>query len=71
LTFRGGLLGFGWDDGAWAAASAPPSGELFGGVRDERLGPLLPPPPPGGATLGISRRVISPCPTVQRFVVIQ
>ena len=41
-------------------------GGSFGGVRDERFGPGA-----GGATFGIRRRVIKPCPTVQRFVVIQ
>ena len=45
-------------------------GGSFGGVRDDRLG-ADGEGPPGKPTLGISRRVISPCPTVQRFVVIQ
>src|SRR5439155_19908103 len=40
----------------------------FGGVREVRFGPA---PPVGGGVFGIKRRVISPCPTVQRLVVIQ
>src|SRR6266542_3781869 len=60
FTRRGGALGF-----AAAGAPAPSSRTSFGGVREERFGPV------GGATFGISRLVISPCPTVHRLVVIQ
>jgi hypothetical protein len=37
----------------------------FGGVRDDRLSGV------GAGARCTSRRVISPCPTVQRFVVAQ
>src|SRR5262249_30029029 len=52
--------------GAGAGEGAAPSVSSvtsFGGVREERFG--------GGAGLGTIRRVMIPCPTVQRLVVIQ
>jgi hypothetical protein len=69
LTRRGGpLLAFG--AGTSAVGVSPSGGGSLGGVRDDRLGPDEA-GPDGGPTFGIKRRVIKPCPTVQRFVVIQ
>jgi len=64
-TFRGAdETAAGAGAGGWAGASPSWAGlSSFGGVRDERFG--------GGAAFGIILRVISPWPTVQRFVVTQ
>ncbi len=65
FTRRGGP-GAGFGGGTSASGCAPSSSVLaFAGVRDERFCVV------GGATFGIRRRVMSPWPTVQRFVVIQ
>ena len=64
FTRRGWLLA-GLAAGS-GSASGSPGVASFGGVREDRFGPEA-----GGATFGISRRVIRPCPTVHRFVVIQ
>src|SRR5206468_2484383 len=58
-TIRGWPGGGGF--GSFAPSPASPSPRSFGGVRDVRFS--------GGAGFGVSRRVTSPCPTVQRFVV--
>jgi len=44
---------------------------IFGGVRDERFGPVEAAATAAGFGFGTSLRVISPWPTVQRLVVIQ
>src|SRR6185436_17880494 len=45
------------------SGSGSGAGASFGGVRELRFG--------GGTGFGVSLRVISPCPVVQRFVVSQ
>src|SRR5438093_5509347 len=64
FTRRGWLwLGLGVSAGTAACAWAGSAG--FGGVREVRFWGV------GAAIFGIRRRVIRPCPTVHRFVVIQ
>src|SRR5207253_3086546 len=68
-TLRGGCCeragaGFG-ASGSRAAPLPPPSPSSRGGVRELRFSSM------GAGVFGMSRRVISPCPTVQRFVVTQ
>src|SRR5205085_8943853 len=63
FTRRGCAGGFGFGRAAPSPASG--GGSSCGGVRDERFGIV------GGGVFGMSRRVTRPCPTVQRFVVIQ
>src|SRR4029077_18950192 len=69
-TLRGGCCdragaGFG-GSGLFAAPVPPPSPSSRGGVRE-----LFFSKSDGAGVFGISRLVISPCPTVQRFVVTQ
>ena len=57
-------MGFDFGSGCFRAASSPSPSPPRGGVREERFG--------GGAPFfGMSWRVISPWPTVHRFVVTQ
>jgi hypothetical protein len=66
-TWRGrceaGGAGFG--DGDSGCAPLPLEPSSFGGVRELRLSTV------GAGVRATSRRVISPCPTVHRFVVTQ
>src|SRR6266542_2171263 len=60
-TTRGCPVGFGGGSAGVAPSPSPP--RCFRGVRELRFGV--------GTGFGASRRVTRPCPTVQRFVVIQ
>ena len=57
--------------GGCFGVSATAGASTFAGVRDERFGPAAAVAAVAGFGLGTSLRVIRPCPTVQRFVVIQ
>jgi hypothetical protein len=57
--------GAGFGDGASGLAPLPLVPSSFGGVREVRRSGT------GAGVRATSRRVISPCPTVQRFVVTQ
>ncbi len=70
-TLRGGCCeragaGFGGVGGSFCAPFPPPSPSSRGGVRE-----LFFSKSDGAGVFGISRRVISPWPTVHRFVVTQ
>jgi hypothetical protein len=66
-TWRGRCAddGAGFGEGASVRAPFPLVPSSFGGVRELRRSGV------GAGVRATSRRVISPCPTVQRFVVTQ